>query len=98
MARDNHHRVNHRRAEWSATHREETLVSHRRWMETSGEEEEMAKANHHKVSHHRMKTTRAVRVKLILIRKRINKTEIKRQEIHPERRSNEKKICPNTGI
>ena len=65
----------------------------------------MARDNHHRVeiSHrrvnrHRMKTTREVRVKLILIRKRINKTAIKRQEIHPERRSNEKKICPNTGI
>ena len=105
MARANHHRVSHRRAEWSATHREEMLVSHRGWMETSGEEEEMAKDNHYRVeishrwvSRHRMKTIRAVRVKLILIRKRINKTVIKRQEIHPERRSNEKKICPNTGI
>ena len=79
-------RVNHHRA------------SHLRWMETSGEEEEMARVNRHRASRHRMKTTRAVRVKLILTRKRINKTAIKRQEIHPERRSNEKKICPNTGI
>ena len=51
-----------------------------------------------RVSHHRMKTTRAVRVKLILRRKRIRKILTKRQEIHTERRSNEKKICPNTGI
>jgi hypothetical protein len=88
MARASHHRASHHRVEWEATHR----VS-RRWAS-----HHRVEISHRWVSHHRMKTTRAVRVKLILIRKRINKTAIKIQEIHPERRSNEKKICPNTGI
>ena len=74
-------------------------------METDKEEEKTDRDNHHRVeishkwvSHHRMKTIRAVKIKLILRRKRTSKKVIKRKDIHPERRSNEKKICPNTGI
>ena len=82
--KDNHQWASHRREDQMATHREEVR--------------EIIKVSHQWVSRHRMKTIRAVKIKLILRRKRISKKVIKRQEIHPERRSNEKKICPNTGI
>ena len=99
--KDNHQWASHHREGQMVTHREEVReiikVSHQ-WASHRRASHRRVEISHKLVSRHRMKTIRAVKIKLILRRKRISKKVIKRQEIHPERRSNEKKICPNTGI